>query len=34
MQSELFYSYIMMRTSFILMRWWWSPFCIRPTRFI
>jgi len=32
MPSEQFFSYIMARTSYILMRWyWWCPLCTRPT---
>jgi len=31
--NEQCFSYIMARTSYILMRWWWwSPPCSRPTR--
>jgi len=31
--NEQFFSYIMMRTSCILMgRWWWRPICTRPKR--
>jgi len=31
MLSEQFFSHIMVRTSNILMRWWWGPLCTRPT---
>jgi len=32
MTSEQYFSYIMARTSYISMRWWWCPLCTRQTR--
>jgi len=32
--TQQFFSYIMVRTSSILMRWWWGPLCSKPTRWI
>jgi len=33
--SEHFFSYIMVRTRYILMRWWWwCPLFTRPTRLV
>jgi len=29
--SDQFFSYIMVRMSYISMRWWWCLLCIRPT---
>jgi len=29
---EQCFSYIIARTSYILMKWWWWRFCTRPTR--
>jgi len=30
-----YFSHIMARTSYILMRWWWwCPHCSRPTRWV
>jgi len=31
MPSKQFFSYILARTNFISMRWWWGPLCIRTT---
>ena len=31
MPSEQFFSYIMVKTSYISIRWWWCPLCTRPT---
>jgi len=32
MPSEQFFGYLMARTSYILIRWWWCTLCSRPTR--
>jgi hypothetical protein len=32
--NEQFFSYIMARTNYILMRWWWCPLCSRPTHLL
>jgi len=29
-----FFSYIMARTCLFSTRWWWGPFCSRPTRWV
>jgi len=28
------FSYIMVRTSYFSMRWWWCPLCSRPTSWV
>jgi len=30
--TQQIFSNIMARTSYFSIRWWWGPFCIRPTR--
>ena len=32
--SEHFFGYIMTKTSYILMRWWWRALCFRSTRWV
>ena len=32
MPNQQFFSYIMARTSWFSMRWWWDPICTRPAR--
>jgi len=32
--NEQSFNFIMARTSYISMRWWCSPLCTRPTRFV
>jgi len=32
--SEQFVSYIMTRTNYISLRWWWCPLCTRQTRWV
>jgi hypothetical protein len=29
--TQQFFNYIMARTSYFSMRWWWGPLCTRPT---
>jgi len=29
--GEQFFSYILARTNYISVRWWWCLFCTRPT---
>jgi len=31
MPIEIMFGYIMVRSSYITRRWWWCPFCTRPT---
>jgi hypothetical protein len=32
--NSAIFSYIMARTSYFSMRWWWGPLCTRPTRLV
>jgi len=34
MPSELIFSYIMVRTSYVSMKWWWCSLCTRPTHLV
>ena len=34
MLNEQYFSHIMVRTSYILMRWWWCPLCTWPTSWV
>ena len=33
-RTRQLFSYIMMKTCYFSMRWWWSPLCNRPTRLV
>jgi len=33
-QLSNFFSYIMARTNYFAMKWWWGPLCTRPTRLV
>jgi len=34
MPTQQFFSYIMARTCYFSMKWWWGPVCTRPTHLL